>query len=241
VRATVRIDDLFATLLSLSYHRNNATAAAPPQQRGKGSGKDAEEDDDDKDDAAAWGAWLARMRAAAPNSRPLFNALSSDQHRRHAHYLHRAGPAPLAGASQQASEESSRPAALSTAGEDHRRDRPQGPAASGPQVQGGSVRWHELGGHSAAVQRGRFKLVASLAVVGDHTPARFVISVLIGACFQGVSFLVLFSRPRLFALLIWCVDASHGGYSRPPRRRTSLFKAAADAAAPGARTVHRAL
>jgi hypothetical protein len=175
VRATVRIDDLFATLLSLSYHRNNATAAAPPQQRGKGSGKDAEDDDDDKDDAAAWGAWLARMRAAAPNSRPLFNALSSDQlPPATRNYRHRAGPAPLAGASQQASEESSRPAASTTAGGDHRRDRPQGPAASGPQVQGSSVRWHELGSHSAAVQRGRFKLVASLAVVGDHTPARFM-------------------------------------------------------------------
>ena len=151
VRATVRVDDLFATLLSLSYlTAANATHRGRSNGRASSGGRDAEVE---AGDDPAWASWLAAVRAAAPDSRPLFNALAeggaSDRHRHHAHRHHHASaPTPHYNQQQRWASELSG-------------------SRTGPGTAARSVRWHELGSHSVAVQRGRFKLVASLALVGE--------------------------------------------------------------------------
>lgn len=115
----LRIEDLFSTLLSLTFHGDdedlgvNATASTPL--------------------SASWGRWLEKLSLVSPHSRPFFNVLSGTQKVRHGGQLNVENDG-----------------VVESAGLLHAEDR--------------RVRWLELGSHSFAVQRGRYKLVQSLAV-----------------------------------------------------------------------------
>jgi hypothetical protein len=150
----LHIDDLFSTLLSLSF-AGNAQASAPDGRR-------------DGVDDGGWGAWAARLREVAPDSQPSFNALSSSFTSSsltgsavpplHPQRVTSAGA--LAGASTSAGRSNTPPllAPGLVLGSGPDEPKPRGHH---------EVRWHEFGSHSVAVQKGRFKLVASLALHGE--------------------------------------------------------------------------